>query len=219
MEENIQPEQHTPIVKKKHAHPQVIVVRDWKEYLGESALIVFSVLLALFLTEWFNKMHDEQQTREIVNGIRSELIENKKAAKEQYQYHLQVLRNIDSALHNIAFQNKFVSNGEFNLKLMAPQGVLYRVLGDAAWQSARQHDFSSRVSLNEMKLLTYIYKDQERIMNSEEKIASVFLDRSSRDIANIRVTLILMRDLYRGWAVDRVPGLLKQYQEAIDLLK
>ncbi len=39
----------------KHSHkskPEVYVLRDWKEYLGESFLIMFSVLLALFLTEY-----------------------------------------------------------------------------------------------------------------------------------------------------------------------
>jgi len=219
MEENTQPAEPVPLPRKKHTHPQVVVVREWKEYMGESALIIFSVLLALILTEWINKKHEENQTREIVNDIRSELIENKTAAEEQYQYHRQVLRAIDSALKDVALQQKLLSNGEFNLKLIAPQGVMYRILGDAAWQSARIHDLSSKISMKEMKLLTYIYKDQERIMNAEEKIASVFLDRGSRDSLNIRETLILMSDLYHGWAVDRVPGLLIQYQEAIDLLK
>jgi hypothetical protein len=45
-----------PILPKKskiatETHkPHVYVLRDWKEYLGESALIIFSVLLALILT-------------------------------------------------------------------------------------------------------------------------------------------------------------------------
>jgi len=29
---------------------------------------------------------------------------------------------------------------------------------------------------------------------------------------------MLMRDNYKGWAFDRAPGLIKQYQEAIDLM-
>ena len=39
--------------------PEVSVVRNWKEYLGECALIVFSVLLALVLTEYFNGLHEK----------------------------------------------------------------------------------------------------------------------------------------------------------------
>jgi hypothetical protein len=30
---------------------------------------------------------------------------------------------------------------------------------------------------------------------------------------------MLIKDNYRAWAVDRAPGLIKQYQKAIELLK
>ena len=39
---------------KNYVYP----VRDWKEYLGESLLIVFSVLLALSVTEYISKLHE-----------------------------------------------------------------------------------------------------------------------------------------------------------------
>src|ERR1700749_3869641 len=78
--------------------PEVYVLRDWKEYLGESALIIFSVLLALFLTEYFSNLHEKNQTKELLNNIKEELVKNKKAEQEQYTYEKQVLKNIDSAL-------------------------------------------------------------------------------------------------------------------------
>src|SRR4029077_3028645 len=115
MEETQEPIQPAPVAKKKHPHPQVIIVRDWKEYLGESALIIFSVLLALILTEIISKIHEQQETKQFLKDIRDELIENKKREQEQYAYHTQVLKNIDSALHNIKFQEQIVTNQEFNL--------------------------------------------------------------------------------------------------------
>ena len=44
------------MLKKDDAVPDksktfVYTVRDWKEYLGEALLIIFSVLLALIMTE------------------------------------------------------------------------------------------------------------------------------------------------------------------------
>ncbi len=39
-----------------------------------------------------------------------------------------------------------------------------------------------------------------------------------RDASDNRVTLILLRDNYHAWAVDRAPSLLIKYQRAIDKL-
>jgi hypothetical protein len=77
---------------------EVITVRTWKEYVEESVLIVFSVVLALLLTTLFQKLHENKQTREVLHELREELITNKKSEEIQLTYHLQVLKNIDSAL-------------------------------------------------------------------------------------------------------------------------
>jgi len=103
---------------------KVFTIRDWKEYVGESLLIIFSVLLALLLT-------------------------------------------------------------------------------------------SSRISFPLMSRLSDLYENQARILKLEDKVGSVILDRESRNPANAAVTLALIRDNYRGWAFDRAPGLLVQYDEAI----
>ena len=65
-----------PIAKEKKVRPEVITVRTWKDYLGESLLIVFSVLFALLLTEIFNNIHEKQHSHEILNSVRIELINN-----------------------------------------------------------------------------------------------------------------------------------------------
>src|SRR6476646_9890911 len=88
--------------------PEVSVVRNWKEYLGESLLIIFSVVLALGLTEVINNLNEKRKTNEVLHQLREELIANKKAEEEQYQYHLQVLKNIDSALRNPSFAQQFI---------------------------------------------------------------------------------------------------------------
>ena len=113
-ESNQQPEatrEEQVTARAKTTRPEVITVRTWKEYLGESLLIVFSVLFALLLTEIFNNIHEKQHTRELLNAVRLELIDNLRREQEQYQYHLQVLKNIDSALTHPEFQRQFMNNG------------------------------------------------------------------------------------------------------------
>jgi hypothetical protein len=213
-------ENPVPVEDKKHKErPHVIIVRDWKEYLGESLLIIFSVMLALIVTEFINKKREDQETKQLLNNIRTELISNKKAVEELNRYNLNVLKRIDSAKANPRFQKQLVDNGAFNLTLLAPEGILYRYLTDVAWQVAKEHDIISKLDLIDATLFNQIYGDQERIMKSEDEIAKVLFSWESRKSENVVTTLNLISDNYHGWAVDRVPGLLQEYQKAIDRLK
>jgi len=198
---------------------EVIAVRTWKEYIEESVLIIFSVVLALFLTELFQKFHENNLIREAVHELREELISNRKSEEIQLRYHLQVLKNIDSALADPAVAQQFINNGALNLKVIAPEGVLCRDLNDVAWQVAKQRDVFAKLDLSTYSLLTTIYDNQQRIMKSESEIAKVLESWESRKPENLRTTLILLKENYLGWAVDRAPGLLTKYQEAIDKLR
>jgi hypothetical protein len=205
------------ITVKKHLQ-EVITVRTFKEYVEESLLIVFSVVLALFLTMLFQKLHEDSQMREVIHELREELISNKKAEEVQLRYHLQVLKNIDSALADPAMAQQFINNGALNLKIIAPEGVLNRDLNDVVWQVARQNNVFARLDLSTYSLLNTIYDNQQRIMKSESEVAKVLESWDSRKPENLMTTLILLKDNYLGWAVERAPALLTKYQEAIDKL-
>ena len=111
-----------------------------------------------------------------------------------------------------------MAGDEFHLDYIAPHGVLYRYLNDVAWQLAKSHDISSKLDFKTIAILTHIYEDQVKIAKVEEEIARVILSREARKPENVRLTLVLIRDNYKGWAVDRAPGLLQQYDDAIKLL-
>lgn len=197
----------------------VFVKRDLKEYLGESILIVFSVLLALFVTESINKLHERQKTKILLKSIVNELKINKKKIQEMQVYNLQVLKRIDSALTDKKFQKKIVSNDEFHLKMIAPDGILFRYLDDISWTVAKNNDIMTRLDIETLSILTKVYGDQERIGKMEDEVAKVLFDRNSRDSKQVRSTLILIRDNYLGWAVDRIPGLVSQIDFVISKIE
>lgn len=197
--------------KKKYVYP----IRDWKEYLGESFLIVFSVLLALFLTEHINKLHEKENTKILLRGISSELNHNKKAIQEMQAYDSMVFEKIDSALADRKIQKKLVSKDEFHLEVIAPQGILYRFLRKDAWSFAINNNIASKIDIETLSILTRVYDYQERIMKVEDEVAKIIFDRASRDPKQAHKTLILIKDNYRGWVVDRIPGLLSQIDSAI----
>lgn len=198
-----------------HKRTEVYVLRDFKEYIGESMLIIFSVLLALFLTEIINSVHEKNQTRELTENIRNELIKNKKAEEEQYAYQAAVLKRIDSALTNPEMQKALLTNNEFHFGQLAPDGVVYRDLSKVAWQVGQERDITLKMDFKLVELLTDIYDQQSRIDKLEDKIANVLLSYDSRNPANVRQTLILLRDNYHGWAFDRAKNLIGLYDRAI----
>jgi hypothetical protein len=197
----------------------VYAKRDLKEYLGESILIVFSVLLALFVTESINKLHERQKTKILLKSIVNELNSNKKKIQEMQVYNLQVLSRIDSALADKKIQRKIVSNDEFHLKMIAPDGILFRYLDNISWTVAKNNDIMTRLDIESLSILTKVYEDQERIGKMEDEVAKVLFDRNSRDSKQVRSTLILIRDNYLGWAVDRIPGLVIQIDFVISKIE
>jgi hypothetical protein len=220
MEEALPDENSNPAAKPAiEPIPEVYILRGWKEYVGESLLIIFSVLLALILTEYFDYLHEKKETKELIRNVRDEMIGNRKHEAEQYAYQLKVLKAIDSALASPDRKKKIVANGEFHLDYIAPQGILYRYFDDAAWEVAKSHNIASKVDIKTIYMLTHIYADQEKVTKIEDGVARVIFSPESRNPENVRTTLILIRDNYKGWAVDRAAGLLSQYDQAITALK
>jgi len=220
-------EEKSPAPNKKPPHPakkhkqEVYTLRDIREYLGESLLIIFSVLLALVLTEYINNLHEKSQTRELMENIKNELIKNKQIEVAQYAYQQAVIKRIDSAINDPALQRKIISNGEFHYQYIfsGNHGVLYGDLSKVAWEVAKSQNIFPKINFKLVEQLTGIYDDQERIGKLEDKIGGIFLSYESRNENNARQTLILMRDNYKGWAVDRAPGLIMQYDAAIKAIE
>ena len=202
----------------KEKHQIVTIERNWKEYLGECLLIVFSVALALGLTEYFSDLHDKNKADGILHQLKLELMSNRDDVIEQAKYHEQVFKLIDSAKHNAAFAQKFLDSGVIHLNVIMPQGALLHDLKDAAWQEAKENDVFTRIDFDTYSELSSIYSNQQRFLNVEPSTEKVFISYDSRKQENLQVTLTLVHDLVYGWAYARTDSLVKKYQIAIDKL-
>ena len=193
----------------------VYPIRNWKEYLGESFLIIFSVLLALGVTEYIGKIHEKENTKTILKSVADELRRNKKALMEMQDYNLKVFAKIDSALTDKKIQKKLVYNDEFHLDIIAPDGIQYRYLENAAWTIAKNNNIMSKIDIESVSILTRVYGDQDRIGKIEDEVGKIIFDRASRDPKQVRKTLFLIKDNYRGWVVDRVSGMFIEIDSAL----
>lgn len=201
--------------KKKYVYP----IRDWKEYLGESFMIIFSVLLALALTEYLGKIHERENTKNMLKSVVAELNHNKKFLQELQEYNLKVLSNIDSTLTDRKIQKKLVANGEFHITEIAPEGVLFRYFDSEAWTIAKSNNITSKINIESISVLTRVYEDLDKISKVEDEVARIFFDRESRNPKQVHTTLVLIKDVYHAWAVDRTPGLLLEIDSAIETIQ
>lgn len=202
----------------KENHQIVIVERGWKDYLVECLLIVFSVALALGLTEYFDNLHDKNKQHEILHQLKDELTANKNDAQDQYNYHLQVFKLIDSAKNYPAFAKKFLDSGKIHLRIIMPLGATRHDLKDVAWQLAKQNDVISKIDYDTYSLLESTYSNQEKILNLEPSLEKILISYDSRKPENLQTTLTLIHDALYGWVVERTPELIEKYQKATDLL-
>lgn len=65
--------------------------------LFESALIVFSVLLALYVNRWAENQRTEEQKRVALERIAKELENNQALMKDAHQVHKRILINLEKA--------------------------------------------------------------------------------------------------------------------------
>jgi hypothetical protein len=88
-------------------------------------------------------------------------------------------------------------------------------LDNEAWTVAKNTNVMSKVDIETVSILTKVYADQNRIMKVEDEVANVILNKESRDPNKVHSTLMLVRNTYHGWAVDRTGLVLNRIDNAI----
>lgn len=226
-EEEVKPKASSPLNEPENdatfpsVQPPIIIQSDDnKRYFIEGFLIVFSVLLALFLNEIRNNWQEDRQTKELINNVRAEILQNKATVRAHYDYLTVVIHNIDSALLNENYKAELFEYGFFNLIAVAPEGVFNAgFINDVAWEIARSNNISSKVEFETMYLLTEIYKQQNMVNKGYETVSEFLNDRNTQKTENTDETLNLIKWAYRGLSYDRMPSLLISYDQALEKLE
>ncbi len=215
-----QDQSELPENEKRSSEPApVIVQEDKRRYLYEGALIVLSVLLALFLNEVRNSWQESQRTREIIENLRNELTKNKATVKEHYNYITTVLHNVDSARTSDSYRSELFKDDIFLFGGIASDGVFnYGFIDEVAWEIARNNNIYSKIDFETVSLLTEIYRQQAFVNKGYEDVWEVVKTRESLDPEKSLETLNLISLAYRGYSYDRMPQLIRFYDEALEKL-
>ncbi len=181
----------------------------------ESALIMFSVLLALFLNEYRGELKENQQKDLAMEMVQVELESNLETINEWLPYHRTVLSNLNEALKNDDIDTAiFAQNGELSGKFM-PNGVVQSLIDNASWQTLRSSGISSKIDLNIMLTLSELYKLQSQGVESTlNSIIDILRSRESLEKENQRNTTILLRNAFREMVGQEI-FLIAKYQQAL----
>jgi hypothetical protein len=145
--------------------------------LFESALIVFSVLLALLLNEWRDARRQGALSETARAAIVAELERNRDIAERARQNHLKINKTLtDLAARGEKVTVEVASSGLFN-----PANLV-----DTAWTSAQQTGAVDRWSFDSVLLVASVYERQAGYVELGRAIgADMYMDLRRRGLESV----------------------------------
>lgn len=140
--------------------------RNLSGLLVESALIVFSVLFALFIDAAAEQATTDRQKRVALERIYNELVTNHKLVTDVIDRHRLVLRNLDHALGNKGdtLWRRLMQKEYLDFQLLSGGKSLYpRFPSRTSWEAALSTGIISEFDYGVVEALTGVYSSQETI--------------------------------------------------------
>lgn len=193
-------------------------IKKSKKILTDSALIIFSVLFALFINECKSNVSEKKETQKLLANIEVEISNNQAILKGLRTYHKEVLENIHDVYKKDSLEATFFPGNFFLFNKVASNGVIQQSLTNIAWEIGKQNNISSRIDFDKSLLLFEAY-EQQRVVN--ETIDLIVNNLSSREI--LRKDLLEESVFLIGGQFNELTGqegvLLQDYENALNALK
>ena len=196
--------------------------KDWKNYLLEGALIVFSVLLALFLNQMAENIKTKHAKETAVDGIQKELERNLSIVQEWNKRHSEIL-DLVSALRSGKRDSlkQRLQNGQlFKIQLITNnKSIIDANLSNTAWETAKSTQIIAEFRYETVEKLTDVYALQDILINTTlKKITDTYFDRRTHNLDNLEATLTQFQ---LGFAemIGQENLITELYREAIEELK
>jgi hypothetical protein len=139
--------------------PPSVVWGSIPKLLFESVLIVFSILLALAVSECSERSNREERAEVALQNIHLEIGTNAAALRSAIPYHTGMLQRLDLLLADSAATLR--SRGVFGtLNVIAPEGLQPPSLSTTAWDMAILTDAVSRTDYAKVCELSRLYQLQ-----------------------------------------------------------
>ena len=193
----------------------------YKKYLGESILIIFSVLFALFIDQQVVNWQIAKKKRVALESIRQELYRNQAIVSAWKAKHIAIRDRIGSVLDGKNDSLKVALQAEkyLNLYLLTNnESLIDALLTDTAWESAQSTGIVSEFDFETTQKLTHVYSMQDIMLDKTVmKITDYYFDSSSHDMDKLEQILIQFQ--LRFWELTGQELLMEDlYSKAIEHL-
>jgi len=193
-------------------------IKKSKKLLTDSALIIFSVLFALFINECRNGTVERTKTKKMLANIEVEVLNNQEILKELRTYHIDVLDNIKKAYEQDSVENVFFPGNVFILHKVADDGIIQETLTDIAWEIGKQNNISSRIDFDKSLLLYEAYEQQRVVNETIDRIINLISNREIMRKELLDESIIVLARLFNE-LTGQEGVLLKDYENALKILK
>ena len=193
---------------------------DFRHLLIEALLIVFTVLLALALSEWRSSIKAEDTKQAVLNNIIREIKSNKEDLESKMEYHQEMSKKIGSYLGSDSLWSTLnYSTGIEAMIQILEKGLLNPNLQSGAWRSAELSGIVNSFDFETILILSTVYQVQHEGPESTWKaMAGHFTNPFAYEPKNAKLFGEIMK-LGFGELYSQERSLVYSYQNALDALK
>ncbi len=193
---------------------------NFKKYLGEGLLIVFSVLFALFINKTYQDAKTNSYKNNALKKIKTELIDNQKILKDWIADHNDILKNLNNLIENKdSIQKIAETKGYLPLQIILDnKSIVNKPLLNSAWTSAQSIGITSEFDFKTLQYVNATYELQQLIMGTSIENIAERLYLKSNDIENTKGLLIELR-LRFGNLQGQEYSLENLYKKTIEVLQ
>lgn len=194
---------------------------NYKKYIAEGTLIIFSVLFALFINKLFDDYQTNQKKVTALESIEQELLRNQAILQNWKEKHIAVRDRISSILEgeSDSLKTELKKHDYLNLGVLTNnESLIDAILINTAWESAKSTGIVSEFDFETTQKLTLAYSMQEVLTERTlAKILDYYFDTSSHDMQNLDPILIQFQ--LRFWELTGQEELMVTvYQDALEQL-
>ena len=194
---------------------------NYKKYLGEGLLIVFSVLFALFINKAYEDAKTNRNKTNAIKQIKAEFFDNQKILKDWMVEHKAILDNLNNLIENKNDSIQILAENKSYLPIQVildNKNLIVKPLSNSAWSSAKSIGIISEFDFKTLQSISETYELQQFIMDTSiEKIAErLFL--KSNDIENTKGVMIELRLRFQN-LLGQEYRLRDLYKETIEILE
>ena len=195
---------------------------NYKKYLSEGALIIFSVLFALFINKLFDDYQINQKKDIALKSIEKELYRNQNILQSWETKHIAIRNRVSGIIEgkNDSLKTELKKYNYLNLGILTDnESLIDAVLTNTAWESAKSTGIISEFDFETTQKLTHVYSMQEVLTGRTiAKILDYYFDTNAHNLENIDAILIQFQ--LRFWELTGQENLLVNlYEKAIEQLK